>query len=270
MLIAWKFVWAVGAEAHGTAEEELRDSGAGAAESGAAFGFEENSGRLGNGLKISQFQVHGRKTAPGAGALVEPAEICFSAETAAGNDGIVGVVEQVTHVGLADAAFHGGNFRRAEAQLVIERADFVANAEFAEAPEGVTEVKADIGAIDAVVRQGIVLGINLKRGVAGVGVRREKPAALGAKRAKQFRLDAIGVADERIGAPFGAEAGDVHEGEARAHGEIDVAALRAVDFEGGLEHGRGVIFLYDLDEQPGLAVFLDKAVASGIVAAHAG
>src|SRR4029077_10378446 len=131
-------------------------------------------------------------------------------------------------------------------------------------------IAADIDAIDAVVREGIVLGVNRKGSVAGVGMRSEKPTALSAKWPEQLRLDAISIPDKQIGAPFRAEAGDVHKSEARAHGEIHVAALRAVHFEGGLEHGRRVIFLDDVNEQPGLAVFFDEAVAGRIVAADSG
>src|SRR6266403_4170054 len=196
-----KLVLTIGAEPLRTTEKELRNSRAGVPESGAAFALQEKRRGPRNRLKKPQFQVHRRKSAVGTRALVEPAEIRFRAETAAGNHGIVGVIEEVAQARLADATRHGGNFRRAQPQLGVQRANFVANAQLAEAPEAVPHVADSIDAIDAIVRQRIVLGINLKRGVAGVGVRRKKPAALGAKRPEQFRLDAVGISEQQISPP---------------------------------------------------------------------
>ncbi len=101
-------------------------------------------------------------------------------------------------------------------------------------------------------------------------MRRKEPAALRVEWPEQFHLDAIRIAEQQIGAPFRAEPGYVHKGEARAHGEIHVAALRTVHFERRLEHGGCIIFLDDLNQQAGLPVLLDEPVACGIVAAHSG
>ncbi len=46
--------------------------------------------------------------------------------------------------------------------------------------------------------------------------------------------------------------------------------MRAIHFEGCLEHGRRIIFLDDLNQQPHLAVFFDEPVARGIVTSHTG
>ena len=46
--------------------------------------------------------------------------------------------------------------------------------------------------------------------------------------------------------------------------------MRAVHFKRRLEHGRGVIFLHDINEQPCLTVFLDEPIARGIVAPDSG
>src|SRR5215467_16084619 len=94
---------------------------------------------------------------------------------------------------LSHAAFDGGNLRRPEPQLIIQRADFVADAQFAESPKAVSDVAADIDAIDAVVRQRVILRVNLKSGVAGVGMRCEKPATVRGERAIEFGLNAIGI-----------------------------------------------------------------------------
>src|SRR5260370_2625037 len=161
-----KRVLAVGAEAHRPAEEELRNAGTGGAEGGAAFALQKNRRGPCNRLKISQFQVHGRESPLGARALVEPAKICFRAEAAAGNDGIVSVGQPVAQMRLPDAAFHGRNFRRPQPQLGIQRANLVANAQFAEASEAVSQVAADIDAINSLIRQRNALSVNLTRAVA--------------------------------------------------------------------------------------------------------
>ena len=180
------------------------------------------------------------------------------------------MVQQVAQPGLSHTTRHGRNFRCAQSQLGIQRANLVANAQFTEAPETVPHVAADVDAIDAVIRQRIIFRVNLKRGVAGVGVWGKKPAALRAEWSEQFRLDAIRIAEQNVGPPFRPEPGYVHEREARSRREIHVAALRAVDFKRRLEHGRRIIFLHDLNQQAGLAVFLDEPVARGIVAPNSG
>src|SRR5260370_14003901 len=158
-------------------------------------------------IKITITGDTGENPAGGAGTLVEPEEIRFRTEAGGGNEGIVGVIQEVVQARLPDAACHRRNFRRAKAELGIQRANLVANAQFAEAPEAVTYIAADVDAIDAVVGQRVVLRIDLKRGVAGVGVRREKPAAFRTERPEQFRLDTVGISEQHVGPPFGAEAG---------------------------------------------------------------
>jgi len=54
----------------------------------------ENRRRPYNGLKISQFQVHRRKTAVAPGLLVEPPEIRSALKPRRGITGIVGVVKR--------------------------------------------------------------------------------------------------------------------------------------------------------------------------------
>src|SRR5256885_12388798 len=183
-----KLVLAIGAKALRATEKKLRNSGARVAEGGAAFTLKKKRRAPRDGLEKSQFQVHRRKRTIGTGVLVEPAKIGLRAEATAGNHGIVGVIEEVAQARLPHAAGHGRNFRRAKPQLGIQRANFIANAQFAEAPEAVPHIAANIDAIDAVVRQRIVLRVNRKRGVAGVRVWCKKPAAFRAKRPEQFRL----------------------------------------------------------------------------------
>src|SRR5207302_2293890 len=101
-----------GAEPARPAEETLGNSGARAAEGGAAFALQKKRCAPRDGLKKSQFQVHRRNRAIGTGALVEPAEIRFRAEAAAGNYGIVGVIEEVAQARLSHAAGHGRNLDR--------------------------------------------------------------------------------------------------------------------------------------------------------------
>src|SRR5437016_8150200 len=202
-----KLVLAIVAKALPATEKKLRNSGARVAEGGAAFALKKKRCAPHDGLKKSQFQVHRRKRAIGTGALVEPAKIGFRAEAAAGNHGIVGVIEEVAQARLPHAAGHGGNFRRAKPQPGVQRANFIADAQFAEAPEAVPHVAANIDAIDAIVRQRIVLRVNRKRGVAGVRVRRKKPAALRAKRPEQLRLKTVGIPKQHIGSPFRTEPG---------------------------------------------------------------
>src|SRR5437667_11319592 len=128
------------------------------------------------------------------------------------------------------------NFRRAEPQLSAQRTNLVTTSQFTEAPKAVTHIAANIDAIDAVIREGVVLGVDLKRGVAGVGTRRKKPAALRAKRPEQFRLDAVSISEQHIGTPFRAEPWHVHKREAPPGGDTSVAPLRIIYFNGRREH----------------------------------
>src|SRR5438132_11272747 len=114
-----KLVLAIGAKALRATEKKLKNSGARVAEGGPAFALDEKRRGLCDGLKKSQFQVHRRKRAVGTRTLVEPTDIRFCAEAAAGNLGVVGVVQQVVEMRLADAARHGGSFRRAKPQLGV-------------------------------------------------------------------------------------------------------------------------------------------------------
>src|SRR5439155_695254 len=138
--------FAVAGVAYAAAEKEGRNAGARGAEGGAAFALQEKRCGPRNGLKKSQFQVHRRKRAVGSWTLVEPAEIGFRAEAPPGNHGIIGVVQQVAQPGLSHTTRHGRNFRCAQSQLGIQRANLVANAQFTEAPETVPYVAADVDA----------------------------------------------------------------------------------------------------------------------------
>src|SRR5262245_18146596 len=103
---------------------------------------------------------------------------------------------------LPHAAFDGWNLRGSQPQLGVQRADLIANAQFAEAPETVSDVGADVDAVDAVIRERIVLRVNLKSCVAGVAVRHEKPVTVRSERTIEFSLNAVGVPEKQIGTPF--------------------------------------------------------------------
>src|SRR2546429_1663593 len=98
------------------------------------------------------------------------------------------MVEQVMQMRLPHASFDGGNLGRPQAELGVEGADFISNAQFTEAAEAVPEIPTDVDAVDAVIRQRIVLRIDLKRRVAGVGTRRKKPAAFRREGTIEFSL----------------------------------------------------------------------------------
>ena len=101
-------------------------------------------------------------------------------------------------------------------------------------------------------------------------MRREKPAAVCRKRAIEFGLNAIGISQQQVSAPFGAEAGDISEGETGSRGEVHVSGLRAVHFKGGLKRGRGVIFFDNADQQPWFSTLFGEPITGRIVAAHSG
>jgi len=98
----------------------------------------------------------------------------------------------------------------------------------------------------------------------------KKPFTERLERAIEFGGNAVGGAEFQVGAPFGAVAPDVHRGEAGAHGEVDVLRLAAVDFDEGLEEGRGVRFFVDADGETGLVGVVDYGVGDAVVAADAG
>ena len=144
----------------------------------------------------------------------------------------------------------------------------VSHSQLAEAPEAQSQVAPDVDAIDAVIRQRVRLCVDLKRRIAGIGMWRKEPPALCLERPVQFGLNPVGVPQQQIGAPFRSKAGHVHERETRARGEIHVAALRPVHLEGHLNHGRRVVFLDHLHEQPRPRAFFGKAVPGRVIAAH--
>src|SRR5258708_9337792 len=84
----------------------------------------------------------------------------------------------------------------------------------------------------------------------------------------EFGLDSVGIPEQQIGPPLRAEAGHIHKGETRPHGEIDIAGLRSIHFERRLEHGRRIAFLDHLDAQPDLAVLFVEPVSGRIIAAY--
>src|SRR6266705_3011535 len=269
ILVPVKLILTIGAETHRPAQEELRNSRIRRAKRAATFALHENGRGPRNRLEISQLQIHGREAARGSRALVEPPEIRFRAKTTPRNHGIVGVVQEVMQPALPHATFYRRNLRCSQTQLCIKRTDLESHSQLAEAPEAQSQVAPDVDAIDAVIRQRVGLCVDLKRRIAGIGMRRKEPPALRLERPVQFGLNPVGVPQQQIGAPFRSKAGHVHERVTRARGEIHIAALRPVHLKGHLNHGRRVIFLDHLHEQPRPRAFFGKAVPGRVIAAYA-
>src|SRR6266581_3448725 len=270
ILVPLKLILAIGAETHRPAQEELRNSRVRRAKRAATFALHENGGGPRNRLEIPQLQIHGREAASGSRALVEPPEIRFRAKTTPRNHGIIGVVQEVMQPALPHATFYRRNLRCSQAQLCIKRTDLVSHSQLAESPEAQSQVAPDVDAIDAVIRQRVRLCVDLKRRIAGIGMRRKEPPALCLERPVQFGLNPVGVPQQQIGPPFRSEAGHVHERETRARREIHVAALRPVHLKGHLNHWRRVVFLDHLHEQPRPRAFFGKAIPGRVIAAYSG
>src|SRR5882724_12294385 len=148
------------------------------------------------------------------------------------------MIHQVTQARGAGATVDGWNFGGTETQFGVEAPDVIADAHFAEPAEAVSEVAADVRAIKSIVSSRIVLRIDLKRRVAGAGVRRNEPLALRAERPIKFAGNSIGIPEQEIGAPFGAESGDIGESQPGAQCELNVARFRAIDFKSRMESGQ--------------------------------
>ncbi len=180
------------------------------------------------------------------------------------------MVHEVTQARGAGATVDGWNFGGTETQFGVEAPYVIADANFAESAEAVSEVRADIRAIKSIVSSRIVLGIDLKRRVAGAGVRRNEPLALCAERPIEFAGNSIGIPEQKIGAPFGAESGDIGESQPGAQCELNVARFRAIDFKSRMERGRRkIFFLYD-DQQTLFSVAIHNAVIQGVVSPASG
>src|SRR5580700_2806016 len=142
ILIADEFVEAVGAEASDAAEKIDGRAGGGVAEGGSAFGGEEERAVRVDGLEILDEEFERRVSVSGNRSGVEPLVTCFEKDAAGGDDGFVGVIEDIAGVEGADAAVGGGEVGGAEAEGVVLVADAVADADFVEAAEGIAEVDA--------------------------------------------------------------------------------------------------------------------------------
>src|SRR6202795_1189605 len=218
ILVANQFIQAVGAEASYAAEKIDGSAEGGVAEGGGAVGGEEEGAARGNGLEVLDEKFERRVGVGGDGSGVEPLEICFEVDAAGGDDGFVGVIEDVAHVEGADAPVGGGEVRSAEAQGVILIADAVADADFVEAAEGIAEIDAGENVVETIDRARVRIFVDLEIGLGGVDVGGEKPFSQRLEGAIEFGGDSVGGAKFQIGAPLGAVAQDVHRGDARAHG----------------------------------------------------
>src|SRR5262249_54213573 len=98
----------------------------------------------------------------------------------------------------------------------------------------------------------------------------EKPVTVRGEWAVELGLNAIGISQQKVGAPLGAESSDVYERETRSGGEIHVSSLRAVHFKRRLESGRCIKFFHDANQKPRLSVLFGEPIASGVEAANSG
>src|SRR5208283_2525753 len=187
-----------------------------------------------------------------------------------GNNGIIRVVQDKTRTKRGDGSAGRSEFGGAEAQEVVEIADAVADAKFAETVKAVTKVHSRRHLTLAVIGKGIVFVVDQERSLRGAQVGSEEPAAEGEEGPVKLRGDAVGAAELQIGAPFGALPSDVHEGKARAEGEGDVIGLRTIHRKGRL-HERGRIgFFVHANQQPILAIFVKNAVGDAVIAPESG
>ena len=86
----------------------------------------------------------------------------------------------------------------------------------------------------------------------------------------EFALYAVGVAKNKIGAPFRPVSGDVEEGQAGGESEIHVVAFRSIHFKTQLQGGRSVELFVHRHQQSVLPVLLRDLVSGGIVATDSG
>src|SRR6266852_1084802 len=192
-------------------------------------------------------------------------KIGLPAKSAPWNNRVISVVHQVSQACCAGAAVDGWNFGGTQTQFGAEVPHVIADAHFAEPAESVSEVRADIRAIKPIVSSRIILRINLKRRIASAGVRRNEPLALCTERPIELTGHSIGIPEQEIRAPFGAESGYIGERQTRAQRELNVSRFGAIDFKGGVEgRWREIFLLYD-DQQTLLSIAFHDAVIQRVV-----
>src|ERR1700721_1801373 len=117
----------------------------------------------------------------GDGSRIEPLVTCSEKDAAGGDDGFVGVIEEIAGVERADAAAGGGEVRDAQGQGIVLVADAVADPDFVEAGEGIAEINAGEDVVEAIDRPRIGIFINLEIGLGGVDEGGKKPFSQGLK-----------------------------------------------------------------------------------------
>ncbi len=99
--------------------------------------------------------------------------------------------------------------RSAQLQTCIQVSDFVTDAEFAEPAERVANVKSEFCPPELVIGNGVAVGIDPQRGVAGTEARRVKTFGRLGKSLVERTGDPVSVSKLKLRTQFEAESCDV-------------------------------------------------------------
>ena len=116
----------------------------------------------GDRLEAVESDLQGGEILRGARIVIIEMEKGLDVVALGGNDGIIGVVDDKAGAERADSTAGGREFGSAEAEVVIEIADAITHADFAEAVKAVAEIHSGIHQTLAIIGEGIMFVVDQK------------------------------------------------------------------------------------------------------------
>src|SRR5208282_3780186 len=141
------------------------------------------------GLKVLQCSGQGGERLSRGWIRIVPVEVRLNVISASGNHSFIRMVENIPSMERTDPAAGRGKVRCSEPQVLIDIADPVASADFAEPAYGVAQVNTTQYFIDAVIRTRIGIGENQERELARLKKRVDEPLAQGPPGPVKVRSD---------------------------------------------------------------------------------